>query len=128
MIKFTDLASFHIALMGIMVSVLTLVFAIVVGKRDELRTLESTNDTHARNRKVALENSISTLKSFCQQIIFIVIVVLMLYLGSMMFNCFLLEKIKCLVIIIDAAVTVGVLLWIVVISIIIWNRINQDKK
>ena len=126
MVTFSDLASFQLALMGIMVSVLTLVFAIVVGKRDELRTLKSINDTVARNRKVALENSLDSLTSFCRQIIIIIVVVLLLYLGSMVLNGFASEDYKCLANIIDTAVSAGVLVWIVVISVIIWNKVNKD--
>ena len=126
MVTFSDLASFQLALMGIMVSVLTLVFAIVVGKRDELRTLKSINDTVARNRKVALENSLDSLTSFCRQIIIIIVVVLLLYLGSMVLNGVASEDYKCLATIIDTAVSAGVLVWIVVISIIIWNKVNKD--
>ena len=85
-ISFTDLASLQLALMGIMVSVLTLVFAIVVGKRDEFRTLKSINDTLARNRKVALENSIGTLTAFCRQIISIIIVLFLVYLSTVVLN------------------------------------------
>ena len=126
MVSFSDLASFQLALMGIMVSVLTLVFAIVVGKRDELRTLKSFNDTPARNRKVALENSLDSLTSFCRQIIIIIVVVLLLYLGSMVLNGVASEDYKWLATIIDTTVSAGVLLWIVVISIIIWNKVNKD--
>lgn len=127
MVTFSDLASFQLALMGIMVSVLTLVFAIVVGKRDELRTLKSINDTPARNRKVALENSIDSLTFFCRQIIIIIVVVLLLYLGSMALNGIAAsEDCKCLATIIDTIVSAGVLVWIVVISIIIWNKVNKD--
>lgn len=126
MVTFSDLASFQSALMGIMVSVLTLVFAIVVGKRDELRTLKSINDTVARNRKVALENSLDSLTSFCRQIIIIIVVVQLLYLGSMVLNGVASEDNKCLATIIDTAVSAGVLVWIVVISVIIWNKVNKD--
>ena len=126
MVTFSDLASFQLALMGIMVSVLTLVFAIVVGKRDELRTLKSINDTVARNRKVALENSLDSLTSFCRQIIIIIVVVLLLYLGSMVLNGVASEDYKCLANIIDTAVSAGALVWIVVISVIIWNKVNKD--
>lgn len=126
MVTFSDLASFQLALMGIMVSVLTLVFAIVVGKRDELRTLKSINDTVARNRKVALENSLDSLTSFCRQIIIIIVVVQLLYLGSMVLNGVASEDNKCLATIIDTAVSAGVLVWIVVISVIIWNKVNKD--
>ncbi len=126
MVTFSDLASFQLALMGIMVSVLTLVFAIVVGKRDELRTLKSINDTVARNRKVALENCLDSLTSFCRQIIIIIVVVLLLYLGSMVLNGVASEDYKCLANIIDTAVSAGVLVWIVVISVIIWNKVNKD--
>ena len=126
MISFSELASFQLALMGIMVSVLTLVFAIVVGKRDELRTLKSINDSPVRNRKVALENSLDSLTSFCRQIIIIIVVVLLLYLGSMVLNGVASEDYEWFATIIDAIVSAGVLVWIVVISIIIWNKVNKD--
>lgn len=125
-ISFTDLASFQLALMGIMVSVLTLVFAIVVGKRDELRTLKSLNDTVAKNRKVSLDNSINTLASFCKRIILIIAVLLLLYIGTMMLDRLLCEESKSLMSFFDVVLTVGVLIWIVVISIKIWNKINKE--
>lgn len=125
MVTFSDLASFQLALIGIMVSVLTLVFAIVVGKRDELRTLKSINDTVARNRKVALENSLDSLTSFCRQIIIIIVVVLLLYLSSMVLNGVASEDYKCFATI-DTAVSAVVLVWIMLISIMIWNKVNKD--
>ena len=125
-ITFTDLASFQLALMGIMVSVLTLVFAIVVGKRDELRTLKPLNDTVAKNRKVALDNSINTLTSFCRRIILIIAVLLLLYIGTMVLDKILCEESKSLMSFFDVVLTVGVLIWVVVISIKIWNKINKE--
>ena len=125
-ITFADLSSFQLALMGIMVSALTLVFAIVVGKRDELRTLKKLNDTLAKNRKVALENSLSKLATFCRQIIIIIGVLLLLYIGTMVLNGMIHKKTCCFFVVIDAAITTGVLIWIVIISIVIWNKINID--
>lgn len=125
-ITFTDLASFQLALMGIMVSVLTLVFAIVVGKRDELRTLKSLNNTVANNRKIALDNSLITLTSFCRKIILIIAVLLLLYIGTMVLDKVLCEESRCLVSFVDVVVTVVVLVWIVAISIVIWTKINKD--
>lgn len=124
-ITFTDLASFQLALMGIMVSVLTLVFAIVVGKRDELRTLKSINDTLARNRKVALENSVDTLSAFCRQILTIIVLLLFLYLGTIVLNGTICEEMKCLATIVDTVISAAILIWIVVISIVIWNKVNK---
>lgn len=125
-IKFADLSSFQLALIGVMVSVLTLVFAIVVGKRDELRTLKNINDTLAKNRKVALGNSLSELVSFCRQIIIIIGVLLLLYIGTMVLNRILCKEASCSFVVIDAAITICVLIWIVIVSIVIWNKINRD--
>lgn len=125
-IKFADLSSFQLALIGVMVSVLTLAFAIVVGKRDELRTLKNINDTLAKNRKVALENSLSELVSFCRQIIIIIGVLLLLYIGTMVLNGILCKEASCSFVVIDAAITTCVLIWIVIVSIVIWNKINRD--
>ena len=124
-ITFVDLSSFQLALMGIMVSALTLVFAIVVGKRDELRTLKNIDNTIVKNRKVALENSLSKLVSFCRQIIIIIGVLLLLYLGTMVLNGVLCKEASCFMVIIDAAATISVLIWIVIVSIVIWNKINN---
>ena len=124
-ITFVDLSSFQLALMGIMVSALTLVFAIVVGKRDELRTLKNIDNTLAKNRKVALENSLRKLVSFCRQIIIIIGMLLLLYLGTMVLNGVLCKEARCFMVIIDAAATISVLIWIVIVSIVIWNKINN---
>ena len=125
-VSLTDLSSFQLALMGIMVSVLALVFAVVVGKRDELRTLKTINDTLAKNRKVALDNSIGSLTSFCRQIIVIIIVILLLYIGTIVLNGVLREEMKYWTSIIDVAATLIILIWIVIISILIWNKVNKD--
>lgn len=124
-ISITDLTSFQLALLGIMVSVLTLVFAIVVGKRDELRTLNSFNDTLAKNRKVALNNSLNSLISFCHQIIAIIVTLLLLYISSIALNYIICDEKKYWMTIIETGLTVFVLIWIVVISIVIWNKINK---
>lgn len=125
-ISIIDLAPFQLALLGVMASVLTLVFATIVGKRDELRTLKHINDTLAKNRKVALENSISKLVSFCCQIIIIIVVLLLLYFGTTVLNGVLHEETNCLLVVIDAAVTAGVLIWIVIVSVMIWKKINKE--
>lgn len=125
-ITFTDIASFQLALIGIMVSVLTLLFALVVGKRDELRTLKNFNDAVANSRKFSLENSIDTLSKVCRKIVLIIALLFLLYLSTMVLNEVLCEESRCLIKVIDAVTVVGIMVWVIVESIIVWKKINKD--
>lgn len=57
-----DLWSIHLAIMGIMVSVLTLLYATLSGLCEELRGIADTEDYLLMNRKTALCNSIKVLR------------------------------------------------------------------
>lgn len=121
-----DLASFQLSMIGIMVSLLSIVFAVVVGKCDELRAIKNDRDASAANRKVALKNSKAALSSYCKQIVAIIIVLLVLYLGTLV-----LKSVKYQALInycewVDVGLTAGLLVWMSVVTIKAWKKVNKD--
>ena len=63
-----DLWSLHLAIMGILVSVLTLLYASLCGKVEELDSIKQSEEFVLMNRATAVRNSISRLRSLNKQV------------------------------------------------------------
>ena len=64
-----DLWSFQLAIMGILVSVMTLIYASLCSKVEEMKVLCKSEDYTAMNRTTALGNSIRSLRKLNLQVI-----------------------------------------------------------
>ena len=63
-----DMWSFHLAIMGILVSVLTLLYASLCGKVEELNYIKQSEEYALMNRAIAMSNSIDRLHKLNKKI------------------------------------------------------------
>lgn len=64
-----DLWSLHLAIMGILVSVLTLLYASLCGKVEELNNIKQSNDFVLMNRATAINNSVVRLRKLNKHVV-----------------------------------------------------------
>ena len=65
-----DLWSVHLAIMGILVSVTTLLFASLSSKAEELDSIKNSTDYVLMNRATAVKNSIATFRKLNKQVMY----------------------------------------------------------
>lgn len=121
----SDLSTLQLAVVGILVSVLTLVYATVVSKREEYRSIRKSTDTNLRNRAVELINDIKKLKSYCKQLLGIIVVSFLLYLLFTIANNLCDDAYRCLATWIAGALTLSVFVWIVIVSVSVVRFFNK---
>ena len=64
-----DLWSLHLGMMGILVSIMTLLYASLSSKVEELKVLRISEDYTMMNRATAVENSVKALRKLNGQVI-----------------------------------------------------------
>ena len=62
-----DMWNFHLAIMGIMVSIITLLYASLCGKVEELNSIKKSEEYFLMNRATAISNSIERLRKLNKQ-------------------------------------------------------------
>lgn len=63
----SDMWYFHLAIMGIMVSIITLLYASLCGKVEELNSIKKSEEYFLMNRATAISNSIERLRKLNKQ-------------------------------------------------------------
>ncbi len=63
----SDMWNFHLAIMGIMVSIITLLYASLCGKVEELNSIKKSEEYFLMNRATAISNSIERLRKLNKQ-------------------------------------------------------------
>ena len=63
----SDMWNFHLAIMGIMVSIITLLYASLCGKVEELNSIKKLEEYFLMNRATAISNSIERLRKLNKQ-------------------------------------------------------------
>ena len=63
----SDMWNFHLAIMGIMVSIITLLYASLCGKVEELKSIKKSEEYFLMNRATAISNSIERLRKLNKQ-------------------------------------------------------------
>lgn len=136
---FASLESFQLAFIGVLISVLSIVFAVIIGKRDEKRTIEkllndfSSTDVRERNKKIAWENRKDILDKtkdellyFCKRIVSIIIILLVLYLLSNAIKYVSCTKIEQLALLVDLGLSLLALIWFIMIGKNVWKEIKEE--
>lgn len=125
----SDLSTLQLAIVGILVSVLTLVYATVISKREEYRSIRKSTDANLRNRAVELIKDINKLKSYCKQLLEIIVVSFLFYLLFTIANNLCDDVYLCLATCIAGALTVLVFVWLVIVSVKVVRFFNKlDNK
>lgn len=81
-----DLWSLHLSIIGIIVSIMTLLFSSIYSKVDELKNYESSDDIHIMIRKTTLVNSISSFRDVNKKLKNVLLVTFFLFIISTILN------------------------------------------
>ena len=65
----SDIWNFHLAIMGVLVSMITLLYASLCGKVEELNSIRQSKEYSLMNRATAMRNSIERLRKLNKQVI-----------------------------------------------------------
>lgn len=124
----SDIATLHLAITGVLVSVVTLVFATIVSKREEYRSIRRSTDKNLQNRAVELSNDIGRLKNYCSQLLIVVAISFFMYILFTLANYFFNNSFLCIVTWIAGILTMAVLVWIIILSVrVVRFFINLDN-
>lgn len=112
-----DFATIQLAIVGILVSVATLIFATIVSKREEYRSIRKSTDTNLLNRAVEVNNDINKLKRYGIQLLWVTATSFVLYICFTVVNNICDESYICLANCIAGILSLGVLIWIICLSV-----------
>lgn len=112
-----DFATIQLALVGILVSVVTLLFSTIVSKREEYRTIYRSSDTVLRNRSTEVMKDINKLKRYCSQLLVVIAVSFALYVIFIVATKYCCKAYLGLASCIAGLLTLGVVVWIVFLSV-----------
>ena len=113
----SDFATLQMVLVGMLVSVLTLLFATIVSKREEYRSIRRSTESTLRNRVIEVNNNIIKLKRYCSQLLSVIVVSFMLYIVFTVFNNVCCKEYLCLASCIAGILTLGVMVWIIILTV-----------
>jgi hypothetical protein len=117
----TDFATIQLALVGMLVSVITLLFATIISKREEYRSIYRSCDAVLRNRSLEVKKDINKLKRYCSQLLAVIIVSFALYIFFIVTNHFCCKEHLCLATWISGVLTLGIVIWIVILAVSVVN-------
>ena len=120
-----DLATLQLTIVGILVSVATLLFATIVSKREEYRAIRKSTDFDLKNRAVEVRNDIHKLKRYGLRLVWITVVLFVLYMFSTIANSIVDDGYLYVPTIILIILTLGLLVWITCLSIQILRYFNN---
>ena len=120
-----DFATLQLSIVGVLVSMATLIFATIVSKREEYRSIRKSKDSNLLNRAVEVNNDINKLKRYGRQLIMITSISFVLYLVFTITNNSCDKNYICLTNYIAGILSLGILIWLICISI---KVVNYYKK
>lgn len=112
-----DFATLQLSIVGVLVSMATLIFATIVSKREEYRSIRKSTDTKLLNRAVEVNNDIKRLKRYGKQLLMITSTSFVLYLVFTITNNSCNKNDICTANYIAGVFTLGILIWLICISI-----------
>lgn len=125
MMSLNDFATLQLSIVGVLVSMATLIFATVVSKREEYRSICKSKDSNLLNRAVEVNNDIKKMKRYGRQLLMITSTSFVLYLVFTITNNSCDKNYMCLANCIAGILTLGILIWLICISI---KVVNYYKK
>lgn len=112
-----DFATIQLALVGILVSVVTLLFATIVSKREEYRSIFRSSDAVLRNRSLEVKKDINKLKRYCSQLLLVIAVSFIFYILFIVTANYCCKEFLCYVTCIAGVLTIVIIVWFVNLSI-----------
>ena len=122
-----DLWSLHLSIIGIIVSILTLLFSSIYSKVDELKNYESSDDIHIMIRKTTLVNSISSFRDVNKKLKNVLLVTFFLFIISTILSYVELTLVVKVLISIVTIISVITMAWGVKIAIDTYKQYQKDN-
>ncbi len=112
-----DFATLQLAIVGILVSVATLIFATIVSKREEYRSIYKSKDSNLINRAIEINNDINRLKHYGSQLLWVIATSFVLYIIFTVTNNICDNSHLCLATCIAGVLTLCILIWVTILSV-----------
>ena len=122
-----DLWSLHLSIIGIIVSIMTLLFSSIYSKVDELKNYESSDDIHIMIRKTTLVNSISSFRDVNKKLKNVLLVTFFLFIISTILSYVELTLVVKVLISIVTIISVITIAWGVKIAIDTYKQYQKDN-
>lgn len=122
-----DLWSLHLSIIGIIVSIMTLLFSSIYSKVDELKNYESSDDIHIMIRKTTLVNSISSFRDVNKRLKNVLLVTFFLFIISTILSYVELTLVVKVLISIVTIISVITIAWGVKIAIDTYKQYQKDN-
>lgn len=121
-----DLWSLHLAIMGILVSVLTLLYASLCGKVEELDSIKQSEDFVLMNRATAIRNSIGQLRKLNKHVIIGLVFSFCLFVSTTIIKYLSEECIIKWIVSINAIITIGLLAFGVKLAHDVYSQYQKE--
>lgn len=108
-----DLWSVHLAIMGILVSVITLLYTSLSSKVEEWKSIKKNKDYAQMQRSTALLNSIKTLRSLNRKVMWGLASTFILFIATTIFKYIPEGYFDYCLVVTDAILTIGTLVYVV---------------
>ena len=122
-----DLWSLHLSIIGIIVSIMTLLFSSIYSKVDELKNYESSDDIHIMIRKTTLVNSISSFRDVNKKLKNVLLVTFFLFIISTILSYVELTLVVKVLISIVTIISAIIIAWGVKIAIDTYKQYQKDN-
>ena len=124
----SDLWSFQLSVVGIAISVTTLLFASHVGKSEAYQHVSKSKDINSKYLSIYLSNGIKTYKQLNTKILAILIATSILFLYTTVTKYVTNECLLFWMCVVDLLLTVALMIWVVCVMFSIYRQYRQDTK
>lgn len=121
-----DMWNFHLAIMGIMVSIITLLYASLCGKVEELNSIKQSKEYVLMNRATAISNSVERLRKLNKQVMAGLVIFFCLFVLTTILKYLPQGCITKWIVVINAIITIGVLVFGVKIALGIYSQYQKE--
>jgi hypothetical protein len=119
--------SFHLAIMGILVSVMTLLCASLCGKVEELDSIKQSKVYALMNRSIAISNSIERLRKLNKQVMKGLIITLLLFILTTIIKYLPEGCVIKWIAMFNAVISIGLLVWGIKLARSVYTQYQKEK-
>ena len=121
-----DMWNFHLAIMGILVSMMTLLYASLCGKVEELNSIKQSKEYALMNRATAISNSIERLRNLNKQVMTGLVISFCLFVLTTIVKYSPQGCLTKWIVVINAIITIGLLAFSVKIALGIYSQYQKE--
>lgn len=123
-----DLWSLHLSMIGVIVSVMTLIFSSLSSKVEELKAIENLAKSNDIWRPTTISNIISRYKKLNRKLKCILISTTFLFVISFVLKYLPINFYSIIAILLDALLTIGLLIWIAIVAVGVYKEYQVETK